>query len=133
MKLVPESRRLDIFPEYLKHPLLITRFEDYLYSFATDMVDGYNGGYWEMYEIPNGFFMMPGSDEAIKLTVTSSNTYKATVPAIDAGSVLTVFTVSNLSFYAYEKKYGDLSPLYFAVREAIFDSPNSEQLIKLID
>ena len=68
-----------------------------IYNMASMLSTDYHGGYWEMYWLNNGGFMMTPRADA-PFHVASQNGYDGSLSAQAFGIVVCMFTFSHLSF-----------------------------------
>ena len=129
---VEEKDRFDFLPKYLGVQHMMA-FEIMIYAFAGELIEGYEGGYWEFYEIDRGMFMAPKEDGL--LTVRSPNGSAYALPAIEAGIVVCLFAFSNFAFYLYERHENtDNMAIYsYALKDYMSDSKYASQIFRLID
>lgn len=92
------KERLAFLPK-LAGPLMM-QFEAALYVNMTQFSKGaYNGGYWEMYEFPNGALMMV-YENLTKVPVSQpSNYYEGTMTLLVLSMALNLHLCSNMSFH----------------------------------
>jgi hypothetical protein len=92
--LVPNNRRLSILPHFFG-PEYMIRAETAVFQFMRMLSPEYDGGGWNFYELSNGgFYMAPASYE--RMTIESTNGYKAEVSADAAGIVACMFAFTYL-------------------------------------
>ena len=129
---VEEKDRLDFLPKYLGVQHMMA-FESMIYAFADELIEGYQGGHWEFYEIDRGMFMAPKEDGL--LIVRSPNGSAYALPAIEAGIVVCLFAFSNFAFHLYERHENtDNMAIYsYALKDYMSDSKYASQIFRLID
>ena len=101
---VPEGARLAFLPKHFK--LHMMAVENYIYSRFRTLCPSYTGGYWDFYELSNGgCYLAPnGEPRAID---NPDNHFADTVSADAAGIIITLYTMSELSFrYENEPLFG---------------------------
>ena len=102
--------------------------EPLVYTFAGNLSNNYNGGYWEFYTLSNGgFYMAPDSDKPFN--VCCENGYEGTLSADAFGITCCLYAYSHLSFT--DEVFIDH---YYWLREYMLDShPEAEAILKAID
>jgi hypothetical protein len=94
--LVADRKRLDFLPNYFGGAFLV--FEMAVYRMADEVCPNYRGGIWDFYELGNGgAFIAPQFDHPVSMYV-EGNGFSAEIPPQAAGIVLTLMTLSHLSF-----------------------------------
>ena len=89
------GQRLYFLPHYLGRAHAV--FQNRLFYLAKQLLEPYDGGYWEFYHLSNGGFVMTLDDDDT-ITVNSSNGSSAEVDAETASIVVCLMTLSDLSF-----------------------------------
>ena len=79
------GQRLYFLPHYLGRAHAV--FQNCLFYLAKQLLEPYDGGYWEFYHLSNGGFVMALDDDDT-ITVNSPNGSSATVDADTASIVL---------------------------------------------
>lgn len=133
-EVVKQHDRMYFLPRHLNTTFI--EFEHYLYHFADKLVEGYDGGYWDLYDIDNGgFFAGLSEDKTFK--VSSLNGYSCELSGKYTGLFLTMMALSLL-FEKYEEKESVLSKLvekYYFNRDYIsaLDREICGKLFNLLD
>lgn len=100
---VPAHRRLKALPNAFGLTQGL-RFEGTVYSFAQHLCKGYQGGYWEYVTTSNGaFFMHPTNKQHFQC----ENGFVGTLSAEASGIVLSLYSLSNLSFEASDDRFAE--------------------------
>ena len=126
------GRRLYFLPHYLGRAH--AAFQNRLFYFAKQLLEPYDGGYWEFYHLSNGGFVMAlDDDEAI--TVNSPNGSSAAVDAETASIVVCLMTLSDLSFtlQVNSDELHKVVTSFHALRELALEHSSSNTILKLID
>lgn len=125
---VPESDRLLMLPKYYgkKHMM---RIESSIYRTFDNMCEAYTGGYWEFYEIPNGFYMAPSSNTDISLTIAGNYFDEALSPDA-AGIVVCLFVYCHFAQKLNDDRFADL---YHALREFSLNHGEKSAIFRAID
>ena len=126
------GQRLYFLPHYLGRAH--AAFQNRLFYFAKQLLEPYDGGYWEFYHLSNGGFVMAlDDDEAI--TVNSPNGSSAAVDAETASIVVCLMTLSDLSFtlQVNSDELHKVITSFHALREFSLEHPSSNTILKLID
>ena len=126
------GQRLYFLPHYLGRAH--AAFQNRLFYFAKQLLEPYDGGYWEFYHLSNGGFVMAlDDDEAI--TVNSPNGSSAAVDAETASIVVCLITMSDLSFTLQvdSDELHKVVTSFHALREFALEHPSSNTILKLID
>jgi Antirestriction protein len=76
--LVQEEERLKALPDHFGRDM--QRFRASVYDWARRLSTGYNGGYWEFYELSNGGFYMAPKDEPFEVYIPE-NTFRGRLSA----------------------------------------------------
>lgn len=92
------KERLSFLPK-LAGPLMM-QFEAAMYVNMTQFTNNqYNGGYWQMYEFPNGALMMVFEDLTPVHVTQPSNYYEGTMSMLVLSMALNLHLCSNMSFH----------------------------------
>ncbi len=95
-KVLNERQRID-HPAALFGHQFGMRIEPAIYDFAGMLSSQYRGGYWEMYRLDNGGFLMhPRADTPF--LVSAQNGYEGSLSAQAFGIVVCLYSYSHLSF-----------------------------------
>ena len=101
--------------------------EPLVYTFAGNLAEEYNGGYWEFYTLSNGgFYMAPDSDKQFK--VCCENGYEGILSADSLGIVVCLYAYSHLSFT--DEVFINH---YHWLREYMLDHNDAEDILRAID
>ena len=107
------------------------RIEPTIYNVASMLSPDYHGGYWEMYRLSNGGFMMTPSADA-PFHVAAQNGYGGSLSAQALGIVVCLYTFSNLSFGGAD--FADVcAEQYHLLREYAMDHPEVRDILAAID
>ncbi|WP_419901156.1 antirestriction protein [Kiloniella sp.] len=125
--LVPDELRPQILPKYFgRHMMLV---ETSIYGFLSKIAPEYKGGYWDLYEIPSGFFMAPSREERLRLQITS-NYFDAEVSGEAAGVIACLFVYCEM---AWREPTSGFSDLYHSLRDFASLHPEASQIYSAID
>ena len=126
------GQRLYFLPHYLGRAHAV--FQNRLFYLAKQLLEPYDGGYWESYHISNSGFAMELEDEDT-ITGNSPNGSRAEVNAETASIVVCLMTLSDLSF-TLQVDSDELQKVvtsFHALRDFALEHPNSNTILKLID
>jgi hypothetical protein len=133
--LCPEEERLAFLPKYLGNAF--TSFEKRLYYFARQLIEGYNGGYWDFYSLSNGgFFCQCDSDYREPFVLHSPNGSSHQVSDETAGIVVCLIALSDLSFQCDKNQPECLNQVvtaFHALRDFAGEHVDSKLIFELID
>ena len=126
------GQRLYFLPHYLGRAHAV--FQNCLFYLAKQLLEPYDGGYWEFYHLSNGGFVMT-LDDNDTITVNSPNGYSAEVDAETASIVVCLMTLSDLSFtlQADSDELHKVITSFHALRELALEHSSSNTILKLID
>ena len=126
------GQRLYFLPHYLGRAHAV--FQNCLFYLAKQFLEPYDGGYWEFYHLSNGGFVMALDDDNT-ITVNSPNGSSATVDAETASIVVSLMTLSDLSFNLQtdSDELHKVVTSFHALREFALEHPNSNTILKLVD
>ena len=126
------GQRLYFLPHYLGRAHAV--FQNCLFYLAKQFLEPYDGGYWEFYHLSNGGFVM-ALDDHNTITVNSPNGSSATVDAETASIVVSLMTLSDLSFNLQtdSDELHKVVTSFHALREFALEHPNSNTILKLVD
>ena len=101
---VPQGARLAFLPKHFKYHMMT--IENYIYSRFRTPCPSYTGGYWDFYELSNGGCYLAPNGE-LRIIENPENYFSDTVSADAAGIIITLYTMSELSFrYENETLFG---------------------------
>ena len=125
-------QRMDFLPQYIGNAHI--EFQNRIYFFAQQFIEGYDGGYWEFYHLSNGGLMMEW-DNSDNITVNSPNGSSASVDAETASIVVCLMTLSDLSFNLQvdSDELHKVVTSFHALREFALEHQSSNTILKLID
>jgi hypothetical protein len=93
--LIAEATRLDFLPRHFKGHMM--EVENHLYAAFGKLCPTYRGGYWHFNDLSNGGCYLAPSEEQYALGPLD-NGFEGTVSGDAAGIIVTLYTLSNLSF-----------------------------------
>jgi len=103
---VPETERLAAMDQFLSTKSV--EFEIWIYSLMDQFTTGYDGGYWNFYQLSNGgFFMSLMSDEKFQVSI-DSNYFKGEMSAEAISIVVNLFAYCLLSEKYQSERFTDL-------------------------
>ncbi|UOO88305.1 antirestriction protein [Vitreoscilla massiliensis] len=126
------GQRLYFLPHYLGRAHAV--FQNCLFYLAKQFLEPYDGGYWEFYHLSKGGFVMALDDDNT-ITVNSPNGSSATVDAETASIVVSLMTLSDLSFNLQtdSDELHKVITSFHALRDFALEHPSSNTILKLID
>ena len=109
-------------------------FQNRLFYLAKQLLEPYDGGYWEFCHLSNGGFVMALDDDDT-IAVNSPNGSSAAVDAETASIVVCLMTLSDLSFnlQADSDELQKVITSFHALREFALEHPSSNTILRLID
>jgi hypothetical protein len=126
--LVLEDARITTLPKHFGARMMTV--EQSVYNFMREFVAGYQGAYWDFYELSNGGFYMAPSCDPVELRV-HTNGFEGSLSADAAGITVCLFTFSHLSF---QQPSEDVFPRHFyALREFALDHKEAGSIFAAID
>lgn len=132
--IVPMHQRVACLPKYFGAGLVMMEAEAHVFGHLRSLCTGYQGAYWEFYELSNGgFYMAPRLEGPLAIRV-EGNGFSGEVSADAAGIVATLFTLSYLSFKYQDRPEGDrCSDHYHHLRAFAYDHPEAHLIFRAID
>ena len=126
------GQRLYFLPHYLGRAHAV--FQNRLFYLAKQLLEPYDGGYWEFCHLSNGGFVMALDDDDT-IAVNSPNGNSAAVDAETASIVVCLMTLSDLSFNLQtdSDELHKVITSFHALREFALEHPNSNTILKLVD
>ena len=126
------GQRLYFLPHYLGRAHAVV--QNRLFYLAKQLLEPYDGGYWEYCHLSNGCFVM-GLDDDDTIAVNSPNGNSAAVDAETASIVVCLMTLSDLSFNLQtdSDELHKVVTSFHALREFALEHPNSNTILKLVD
>jgi len=127
-ELIDPDKRLDFMEEVLPNIDTYLYFESILFKMADKMLEGYHGGYWDIYDVttPGGkTFFYALSTQADKVRFTGPNGSDVSVDPFAAGVGLSVMALNHTVWLTYEKKQkaAQLADLHYnRLRDFMFTS-----------
>jgi hypothetical protein len=113
----------------LYFPLAI---EPAVYTVTEKMAPDYRGGFWNFFKLSNsGFFMAEDSERLYQ--VTSLNQYQCELSAQGCGIVSCLTAFSHLSFSRNEQLGRLCSTHFHLLRDYMFEVPEADLILRLID
>jgi len=127
-QIVPHNLRMRTLPK--RFPNLNLVFESLVYTHMDHFAAGYNGGFWEFYELSNGgFYMSLRSDVVFDVTV-QSNYFSDCLSADAASIVANLYTLCHLA-NKHELNY--LTELFHALKDFAMDHDEANKILRAID
>lgn len=128
--LVPESRRMEFFPQLFGLPLLLIA-ENTVFSFMERLSPhDYGGGLWEFYEFHGEpLYLAPTSKPRLRVSC-EGNGFDGEVSADAAGIIATLFAFSHLSFRYQSDRLAEGYARLYAYAE---DHPEAPEIFQAID
>ena len=128
--LVPETDRGEFLPKLFGNRHFFIA-ENTLYSLMSWLSpDDYGGGFWDFYQLDGApLYMVPPARQTYRIAC-ETNGYSGEVSADAAGIIVTLFTLSHLSF-KYESDH--LSLAYHCLYEYAAEHPEASAIFAAID
>lgn len=132
---VPDSERMSFLPWLAG--IAFAPFENSVYSWADNLSENYDGGFWEFVRCENNTgYLVPTSRETFRVNV-AGNGFEGEMTAGAFGIVVTLFALNALSFAMHDKGDFKLSELfadrYHALLEFADQHPESSSIFGAID
>jgi hypothetical protein len=128
--IVPQDQRPGFLGRYLGGAAFIG--EMMLFQFMDRLCPSYKGGMWEFIELSNGAMFPKMSQEKVDCA-WPDNFSEAKVTPQAAGIVVTLFTLSHLSFRLKGDALEKVCALYENLREYMYGHPEARSIIALTD
>lgn len=124
---VAANERMKMFPKYFPGVIPV---EQIIYCWMDRLCLGYNGAYWEMYELSNGaFYMAPVSEDNFDTLCPGWGKTVSLSPDA-AGLVVCLFAVNEI---ANRTGRDDLIALYHALKAYAFEHEEAGKIFQAID
>lgn len=129
---VAQRNRLQILPRYAGH--LGAILEATIYQVLGEYHAGYQGGYWEFFELDNGaFYMAPtGLVEPLSMEC-AGNWYSGTMSADAAGLTATLVAVNRMAWGTDGADRNRFVDLFYALRAYALDHAEAGEIMRAID
>lgn len=134
---VPEDERINFLPKHVGGYYLL--LEQAMFNCASDICDGYEGGFWSYYELSNGgWYLAPdlGSRGNELDVVVASNGYSGQMTDDALGLVVTITIVNHLMWDIHlndEPMARRLSDTYYLLRDYAAEHPEAAAIYGAID
>lgn len=90
------AQRLTFLPSLFSSDFMLSELS--VYAYASRYIEGYNGGFWEYYSLPDGAgFMVP--DRETVMFCNPDNWFEQEVSGEVAGIIVTAMVLNHRSFY----------------------------------
>ncbi len=127
-KAVPEAERTLFLPNKVGN--LFISFEQRVYAAADALMEGYNGGLWDFFDLSNGgFYMAPESPKSFDVRV-DGNGFHGEMSNDAAGIVACLFALNGMAWAHSDEKIVDL---YYQLKEFACDHPEAAAILEAID
>lgn len=127
-RLVPDHERMAFLPKYFGNRLML-RGEISVYGWLDRLAEGYRGGYWHYYEIPNGFYMAPAGYDKLRIE-WPMNWCDRNMSADAAGIVATLYALNEL---CSQYQIDDLIEKFHALRDFASEHAEANAIFAAID
>lgn len=128
---VPDSKRLSTLPKLFGRQCV--HIESAIFDMASNLIEGYRGGYWEFFTLDNGgFYMAPSHTELVRVQV-EGNGHDDTMTADAAGIVCCLMAYSNESFRASGACQETLADQFHLLRDFAAEHPQASAIFSAID
>jgi hypothetical protein len=126
--LVRENQRMSFLPKYFGKRMMVA--EQGIFNTLRNLCSGYNGGFWNYYELSNGgFYMTPYLDENLEMFV-AGNGYEGTLSADAAGIIASLYVVNELCWADQSEK---MINHYYQLRDFAAEHAESSEIFSAID
>ena len=126
--IVSLNDRIHFLPKHVGKYFM--QFESKMYYMADNYIKHYTGGYWEFYELSNGGFTI-ALDNAEPLIFSNPNNYfEAQLDSESASIVLTLMSLSELSF---DYSRGSFAEKFHLLRNLALRHEKSTLIMQAID
>ncbi len=105
------------------------QLESLVYDFARQLVEGYEGAYWDFYELSNGGFLMVPQIPPAEVSV-EGNGFCGTMKPDSIGITVCLFAYSHASFALQSDLF---ARYYYRLREFALEQPESRLIVEAID
>lgn len=125
---IPLRNRLGALPRHFGQNMMAV--EAVVFAYMRELVECYQGGYWEFYDLSNGgFYMAPTGSESLRVTVTD-NYYEGELSADAAGIVACLFAYN---YVASSTGSGALVSHYHRLRAYAKAHPEADEIAAAIN
>jgi hypothetical protein len=108
------------------------KFEPVVYTITGNIVEEYDGGYWEFYELSNGgFYMAPHSDTPFN--VSCENGFEGVLSADALGIAACLYAYSHLSFSGKSGFDETCARQYHWLRDYMLEHAEAAAILGAID
>ncbi|WP_018276005.1 antirestriction protein [Teredinibacter turnerae] len=133
-KMISEKYRGKILPRFIGNPYLL--FEQSIYGYTSHFVEGYQGGFWEFYELSNGgFYMSFASDKTFTFS-NPDNYFSETMDADTISIIINLYVFNHLAF-KYSGKNDSHSMKFMQLYTNLYDytktHPEATLIMRAID
>lgn len=111
--IVHENDRSAFFPKHFGKMLM--KAEQFMYTFSDKHLYGYDGGFWDYYELPNGGFFVRFNFEGTMRFSYPENYTECNVNAEEYGIIVTMFLISNAFTWPDRSKINELIDSRYAI------------------
>lgn len=127
-RLIPTESRIKSLPYHFGRHMMAV--ETVVFAYMRELVDAYQGGYWEFYDLSNaGFYMAPTGNQELRVTV-SGNYFDGSMSPDAAGVVACLFAYSYL---ANSTGSDALVEHFHLLRDYALDHPEADKIMAAID
>lgn len=125
---LPTPERIKALPRHFGRHMMAV--ETVVFAYMRELVEAYQGGYWQFYDLSNGgFYMAPTGDQELRVSV-SGNYFEDTMSPDAAGVVACLFAYSYL---ANSTGSAALVDHFHQLREYALDHPEAGKILAAID
>lgn len=95
---IPTTSRINALPRHFGRHMMAV--ETVVFAYMRELVEAYQGGYWEFYDLSNGgFYMAPTGTQELRVSV-SGNYFDGDMSPDAAGIVACLFAYGYLGSFA---------------------------------
>ena len=126
---IGDDQRLEFLPRHFERYMLI--LEQAVYSYLRLLCAGYQGGYWDYFDLSNGgCYLAPSASKGYRIEV-QGNGFAGCLDAQCAGIVATLFALSHCSMrYPTVERF---SERFYQLREFACEHPDGNLILAAID
>jgi len=112
------AQRLTFLPALFSNDFMIS--EATIYAYASRHIEGYGGGFWHYWRLPNGSGFMVPEGETL-LFCSSDNWFEQEVSAEVAGIIITALVLNHRSWHHSHHDRGELCRHFCKQYELLMD------------
>lgn len=125
---IPTASRINALPRHFGRHMMAV--ETVVFAYMRELVESYQGGYWEFHDLSNGgFYMAPTGNQELRVSV-SGNYFDGDMSPDAAGIVACLFAYGYL---ANSTGAAALSRHFHWLRDYALDHPEAGKILAAID